>query len=116
MIEALQVKYAEPTSCSEVPNYLLTSGPKQEHEGESSDNAEKNCSAILDARAKLLADRKRLSARVPKRKARKDVFDKIIDAFTVKRRKTIFEQERDVDIVDFEKSRSLIIQFIRISH
>ena len=44
----------------------------------------------------------------------KDVFDKIIDAFTVKRRKAIFDQERDVAIVDFEESRSQIIQFISI--
>ena len=36
---------------------------------------------------------------------REDVFDKIIDAFTVKRRKAIIDQEQDVDLVDYEESQ-----------
>ena len=36
---------------------------------------------------------------------REDVFDKIIDAFTVKRRKALIDQEQDDDLVDYEESQ-----------
>ena len=36
---------------------------------------------------------------------REDVFDKIIDAFTVKRRKALIDQEQDDDVVDYEESQ-----------
>ena len=44
---------------------------------------------------------------------KEDVFDKIIDAFTVKRRKAIIDQEHDDDVVDYEDSeRRLFIMAI----
>lgn len=44
---------------------------------------------------------------------KEDVFDKIIDAFTVKRRKAIIDQEQDDDVVDYEESeRRLFIMAI----
>ena len=45
---------------------------------------------------------------------REDVFDKIIDAFTVKRRKPYFDQE-DQDLVDFEESRKRLFILAIIS-
>ena len=36
---------------------------------------------------------------------REDVFDKIIDAFTVKRRKAIIDLDQDSDLVDYEESQ-----------
>ena len=45
---------------------------------------------------------------------REDVFDKIIDAFTVKRRKPYFDQE-DQDLVNFEESRKRLFILAIIS-